>query len=148
MHLINFFDENPSAVIQDAVENLTKSFEGLEIKKSRVAEFRKEDCNLSIKVVTRHPKERNSQKALEARANWIEEWQNKVIGAVTALGVVNRYFMDEFPNMKGFHVVMDNAPIHSRDVVDPIISERGYIPVYLPPYSPELNPIESAEGSS
>ncbi|EIE83729.1 hypothetical protein RO3G_08434 [Rhizopus delemar RA 99-880] len=50
--------------------------------------------------------------------------------------------------MKGFHVVMDNAPIHSRDVVDPIISERGYIPVYLPPYSPELNPIESAEGSS
>lgn len=37
---------------------------------------------------------------------------------------------------------MDNAPIHSRDVVDPIILERGYIPVYLPPYSSELNPIE------
>ncbi|KAL4206346.1 hypothetical protein AB4K20DRAFT_1871527 [Rhizopus microsporus] len=51
MHLINFFDENPSAVIQDAVENLTKSFEGLEIKKSRVAEFMKEDCNLSIKLL-------------------------------------------------------------------------------------------------
>ncbi|KAG1147375.1 hypothetical protein G6F37_005505 [Rhizopus arrhizus] len=50
--------------------------------------------------------------------------------------------MDEFPNMKGFHMVMDNTPIHSRDVVDPIILERGYIPVYLPPYSPELNPIE------
>ncbi|EIE86270.1 hypothetical protein G6F46_010050 [Rhizopus delemar] len=209
MHLINFFDENPSVVIQDAVENLTKSFEGLEIKKSRVAEFRKEDCNLSIKVVTRHPKERNSQKALEARANWIEEWQNKglhfmkncvfldeagfdvnmrrssgwaqrgkpatsvrgishtVIGAVSAFGVVNvsmrepgsvkkrrvvgakkrkapegvaavipkgttaGHFVqfisdtldiiDEFPNMKGFHMVMDNAPAHSRDVVDPTV---------------------------
>lgn len=32
-HLINFFDDNPSAVIQDAVENLIKSFAGLEIKK-------------------------------------------------------------------------------------------------------------------
>ena len=50
--------------------------------------------------------------------------------------------MDEFPNMKGFHVVMDNAPIHSHEIVDPVIMERGYIPVYLPPYSPELNPIE------
>lgn len=234
MHLINFFDENPSAVIQEAVEDLTKSFEGLEIKKSRVAEFMKEECNLSLKVVTRRPKARNSQKNLEARANWVIEWQQKglhlmnncvfldeagfnvnmhrtrgwaprgklaieettsargvshtVIGAISAYGVVNvslrepgnvkkrkvvgakkrkapegdaaaipkgttaGHFvqfisdtldiMDEFPNMKGFHIVMDNAPIHPRDVVDPIILQREYIPVYLPPYSPELNPIE------
>ncbi|KAI9336598.1 hypothetical protein BD770DRAFT_332080, partial [Pilaira anomala] len=32
-HLIEFFDENPSAVINDAVESLTSLFEGLEIKK-------------------------------------------------------------------------------------------------------------------
>ena len=50
--------------------------------------------------------------------------------------------MDEFPNMKGFFIVMDNAPIHRKEIVDPIIIERGYTPVYLPPYSPELNPIE------
>lgn len=50
--------------------------------------------------------------------------------------------MDAFPNMKGFHIVMDNTPIHSSDAIDPIIKERGYIPLYLPPYSPELNPIE------
>lgn len=50
--------------------------------------------------------------------------------------------MDAFPNMKGFHIVMDNAPIHSPDAIDPTIKERGYIPVYFPPYSPELNPIE------
>jgi transposase-like protein len=48
-HLVDFFDENPSAVIQDAVDSLTKSFEGLQIKKSRVAEFMKDDCNLSKK---------------------------------------------------------------------------------------------------
>lgn len=33
-HVKNFFDENSRATIVDAVENLTKSFEGLEIKKS------------------------------------------------------------------------------------------------------------------
>ncbi|KAG2203446.1 hypothetical protein INT47_008173 [Mucor saturninus] len=41
-HLINFFDEDSSATIQDAVDNLTISFAGLQIKKSRVAEFMKE----------------------------------------------------------------------------------------------------------
>lgn len=50
--------------------------------------------------------------------------------------------MDAFLNMKGFHIVMDNTPIHSLDAIDPIIKEREYIPLYLPPYSPELNPIE------
>lgn len=50
--------------------------------------------------------------------------------------------MDGFLNMKGFHIVMDNTPIHSLDAIDPIIKEREYIPLYLPPYSPELNPIE------
>lgn len=234
-YLVDFFDENPTAVIQDAVENLTRSFEGLEIKKSRVAEFMKEDCNLSIKVITRHPKARNSPKTIEARAKWVEEWLQKgllymqncvfldetgfdinmrrtrgwstrgkpavvespsargvshtVIGAISAAGVINvslrepgnvkkrkvvgarkrkepgdsaaaaipkgttagHYaqfisdtldIMDEHPEMKGYHIVMDNAPIHIPTAIDPIILGRGYIPVYLPPYSPELNPIE------
>ncbi|KAG1419106.1 hypothetical protein G6F57_023698 [Rhizopus arrhizus] len=51
--------------------------------------------------------------------------------------------MDTFPEMQGFHIVMDNAPIHTPSVIDPLIEKRGYIPVYLPPYSPELNPIEN-----
>ncbi|KAI8642483.1 hypothetical protein BD408DRAFT_416599 [Parasitella parasitica] len=67
-YLVDFFDENPTAVIQNAVENLTKSFEGLEIKKN---------CNLSIKVNTRHPKARNSPTTIEARAKWVKEWLQK-----------------------------------------------------------------------
>lgn len=50
--------------------------------------------------------------------------------------------MDEFPAMKGFYILTDNVPIHPRNVVYLIVSQRGYIPVHLPPYSPELNPIE------
>ncbi|KAG1056751.1 hypothetical protein G6F43_001371 [Rhizopus delemar] len=50
--------------------------------------------------------------------------------------------MDNFPTMKGFHIVMDNAPIHVPEVVDLLIIKRGYVSVYLPPYSLELNPIQ------
>lgn len=37
---------------------------------------------------------------------------------------------------------MDNAPIHSADDIEEMISERGYRSIYLPPYSPELIPIK------
>lgn len=50
--------------------------------------------------------------------------------------------MDNYPEMKGFYIVMDNAPIHVPSVTDPSIIKRGYVPVYLPPYSPALNLIE------
>lgn len=50
--------------------------------------------------------------------------------------------MDAFPDMQGFHVVMDNAPIHVPSIISPLIEKRGYVPVYLPPYSSKLNPIE------
>lgn len=232
-HLINFFDEDSSATIQDAVDNLTTSFAGLQIKKSRVAEFMKEECNLSIKVMTRHPLARNKEETLQARADWVNQWvengmdylrncifvdesgfdinmrrsrgwskrgtqaivtvpsargvSHTIIGAISALGVVNlsmresgntkkrkvvgatkrkapedrlsvpkgttggHYLqflndtmdiMDDFPEMKGYCIIMDNAPIHVPKLIDPVITKRGYTPIYLPPYSPELNPIE------
>jgi hypothetical protein len=51
--------------------------------------------------------------------------------------------MDQFPEMKEFYIVMDNAPIHTADEIEEMISKRGYRSIYLPPYSPELNPIEN-----
>lgn len=50
--------------------------------------------------------------------------------------------MDRFPEMKGFFLIMDNAPIHTNKLLRSIIEDRGYRCLYLPPYSPELNPIE------
>lgn len=44
--------------------------------------------------------------------------------------------------MKGHYLIMDNAPIHTAKVTGEIIEESGYKYIYLPPYSPELNPIE------
>ncbi|KAG1473360.1 hypothetical protein G6F56_000996 [Rhizopus delemar] len=38
---------------------------------------------------------------------------------------------------------MDNAPIHTSDIITSLIEMRGYRAIYLHPYSPELNPIEN-----
>jgi hypothetical protein len=34
--------------------------------------------------------------------------------------------MDQCPEMKGFYIVMGNAPIHTNDDIDEMISKRGY----------------------
>ena len=74
--LTECFDENPQAFIVDAVENLTKKFEGLDIKKSRVNEFMKHECNLSFKQVHFWPEARSSQENIAARKAWVEKWQH------------------------------------------------------------------------
>lgn len=45
-------------------------------------------------------------------------------------------------NMKGHHLVMDNAPIHTPEAVWKVIESRGYKCLYLPPHSSFLDPIE------
>ena len=41
-------------------------------------------------------------------------------------------------------VVMDNLTAHTGEKVRALIEERGCKLLYLPPYSPDLNPIEEA----
>ncbi|EIE80821.1 hypothetical protein RO3G_05526 [Rhizopus delemar RA 99-880] len=50
--------------------------------------------------------------------------------------------MDRHEEFKGHYIVMDNAPIHKHRDIKLYIESRGYNCVHLPPYSPELNPIE------
>ncbi len=40
------------------------------------------------------------------------------------------------------YVVMDNLRAHHCKGVEELIRSVGAIPLYLPPYSPDLNPIE------
>jgi transposase len=44
--------------------------------------------------------------------------------------------------MKGHYLVMDNALIHTPVKVRELVESRGYQCLYLPLYSPFLNPIE------
>ena len=43
---------------------------------------------------------------------------------------------------KRFFIVMDNCRIHHSAFVVDSINRRGYKPLFMPPYSPFLNPIE------
>ena len=64
-------------------------------------------------------------------------------GSVT--GVVYREFVRRrlVPWLRaGDVVVMDNLNMHKMVAVKAAITAAGAVPVYLPTYSPELNPIE------
>jgi len=45
---------------------------------------------------------------------------------------------------KGDHVVIDNASIHKNEKVRQLIEKMGAKLIFLPPYHPDLNPIELA----
>jgi hypothetical protein len=52
------------------------------------------------------------------------------------MDVLNRH------GIKGNYLVMDNAPIDTPSKLRGFIDSRGYQCLFLPPYSPFLNPIE------
>jgi transposase len=51
--------------------------------------------------------------------------------------------MNEYPN-KNSVIVMDNAKIHHDEKLVESIEQMGCKVLYLPPYSPDYNPIEMA----
>ncbi len=71
--------------------------------------------------------------------------------AMTFEGTMNTavflYFLQHFlcPLLTaGDVVMMDNASVHKNEAVKTLIEATGATLWYLPPYSPELNPIELA----
>ncbi|KAG2208751.1 hypothetical protein INT47_007850 [Mucor saturninus] len=73
-------------------------------------------------------------------------------GPIKTTGTVNDHYfnfiasflnvLDQHEQSKGFYIVMDNVPIHKNVDIERYIVNCGYGCVYLPPYSPEVNPIE------
>ena len=45
---------------------------------------------------------------------------------------------------RGEFVVLDNLPTHKRNTIKKLVEARGAWLLFLPPYSPDLNPIELA----
>ena len=43
---------------------------------------------------------------------------------------------------KGTTVIMDNAAFHKKDSIQKILKKHGHKALFLPPYSPDFNPIE------
>ena len=60
-------------------------------------------------------------------------------------GLVFSGYIEHFlaPELQpGDTVIMDNLACHHSNRVVEMIEDRGAKPIYLPPYSPDLNPIE------
>lgn len=62
-----------------------------------MSEFIKDECNLSIKVISKHPTARNSPAVIEKRAVWVKEWLEKRM-----IYLQNCVFLDE----SGFDINM------------------------------------------
>lgn len=74
----------------------------------------------------------------------------KVVAAMYAEGSIDGVFFTHFiehylaPELKsGDQVIMDNVAFHKVKRVKEIIESQGASLIYLPPYSPDLSPIEN-----
>ncbi|CEP19829.1 hypothetical protein [Parasitella parasitica] len=75
----------------------------------------------------------------------------KVIKTTAKVGTRTEHFLNylhntlkvlEKNNLRGQYIIMDNAPIHKNQSVKQLIESQGHKCIYLPAYSPFLNPIE------
>ena len=48
---------------------------------------------------------------------------------------------------KNVVIVLDNARFHRKRILEKIVKETGHYLLFLPPYSPDLNPIEKVWAS-
>lgn len=69
-----------------------------------------------------------------------------VLHAQRVNGDVFASFIDSLPFVCGSVLLLDNASIHKTATVKAAMHRRGYTALFLPPYSPELNPIELVFG--
>ncbi|ORE12545.1 hypothetical protein BCV71DRAFT_190846, partial [Rhizopus microsporus] len=67
-------DDNPSAVVSEAVESLKRAFNDLNLSLSTVYNFMTTQYDLSIKQLRLQPVERNSQEKLQQRYEWVQKW--------------------------------------------------------------------------
>lgn len=71
-YIRELYDNNPFAITNDVVDDLTKVFEGFSLKSIVVGSFISNECNLSIKRATRHPVARNNDTKLDHRVKWAQ----------------------------------------------------------------------------
>ena len=74
---------------------------------------------------------------------------NKILAPFQYSGTMNSSLFESwFSNQllptldEGTVIVMDNASFHSKKRLSSVAQNAGCVLVFLPPYSPELNPIE------
>jgi transposase len=64
----------------------------------------------------------------------------------TTAGFFEEWFEWELLSVvpEGSIIIMDNAPFHRKSKLHEIAARHGFFVLFLPPYSPEFNPIEKS----
>lgn len=57
-------------------------------------------------------------------------------------GWLEQVFVPALPNPKKSVLILDNASFHRKNAIYDIADEYGFRVMFLPPFSPDLNPIE------
>ncbi|CEP17359.1 hypothetical protein [Parasitella parasitica] len=102
-------------------------------------ELREPQKSISKRLKVDFPKKRNRKVPADSKT---PKSKGTVTGHYMSFLMKAMDEMDHFPEMMGYYIIMDNALIHTSQEISAMIAERGYRSVCLPPYSPELNPIE------
>ena len=55
--------------------------------------------------------------------------------------------LDCFPELKGYYLVMDNAPIHTADQVDQTIVARGYRSIHVSVFTQDIKSFSKQLGT-
>ncbi|KAG1167199.1 hypothetical protein G6F71_009584 [Rhizopus microsporus] len=72
--ILEYIDENPSAVLEQVMERLLQKFQDLKVSKSTVYNFVRTECNLSLKKAQFQPVDRNSEEKIQERFDWVHKW--------------------------------------------------------------------------
>ncbi|KAG1607144.1 hypothetical protein G6F46_012510 [Rhizopus delemar] len=153
-YITKLLDNDPQIFADDIINSLTEQFEGFTISKSQM--------NNHLHEAGFH---------INMRLNWARSKSGKKPSAVTEIsgentevnddsadnnsvkkGTTTAHFvkfmnevlavLDAEEAFEGSYIVLDNASIHKSKPMIRKIESKGYRVMYLPPYSPELNPIE------
>jgi transposase len=103
--ILNYIDENPSAVLTEVVESLLQYFVNLNVSRTTVYNFMTTQCNLSIKQAQFQPLERNSEEKIQQRYDWVQKWQQTDLDFTT-----NCVFLDE----SAFHINLKRGMAWSK----------------------------------
>ncbi|KAG1315702.1 hypothetical protein G6F64_000460 [Rhizopus arrhizus] len=169
--LVYYIDKKPSLILDEIMDGLSAQFMDLSISKTAVYNFIKEKCRISLKKAYFHSVERNSFENIERRYKWIKIWMETDIDylsncifideAAFHIGMKRTVAWSKIGSRA--EVVMPKTRAKTTTILGAISPygvinvkvrkpravnqnkkrrRRGYGCVYLPPYSPELNPIE------
>ncbi|CEJ05055.1 hypothetical protein RMCBS344292_19003 [Rhizopus microsporus] len=73
--ILEYIDENLSAVLEQVMERLLQKFQDLKVSKSTVYNFVRTECNLSLKKTQFQPVNRNSGEKIQERFDWVRKWK-------------------------------------------------------------------------